>query len=482
VNAGALAPRRGGRPAKPGPAAVLAGLLIATRALAAPVGTPAPAPAPAHPLRLPPVTRVTLKNGLRVLVMPSHRLPLVDFRLVARAGSVYDPPGKEGLAGLTADLLTQGAGQRGAKQIAEEIAFVGGTLDASAGTEQLVVSCEILARDYDTGLELFRDVVVSPTFPPEEFARKQAEKLGELASEKDDPSTVADNELRPFLLGTHPLGHPVNGWEKSVSAIGRNDVVAFQRDLLTPGNSLLAVVGDVDPDQVVASLEQAFAAWKGGGSPGSDYDPPPPVRGREVLVVRKPEVTQTQIRLAAIGVPRNSPDYYAIVVANTILGGGFTSRLVNQIRVVQGLTYSIASHWPMYRNAGVYVIDTFTRNETLRKTIDATLAVVQQLVDGGPTPAELAKAKRYLTGQFPLGLQSPDALAARIADIEFYRLDPRYLETYAARIDAVPMADVRRVLRERFGVKDLRILVIADPAAAQPALEGLGPVTVKEIR
>jgi len=470
----------------PGPAAALAGWLIAARALAAPAGAPAPAPAPAavtaHPLRLPPVTRVTLENGLRVLVMPSHRLPLVDFRLVARAGSVYDPPGKEGLAGLTADLLTQGAGKRGAKQIAEEIAFVGGTLDASAGTEQLVVSCEILARDYDTGLELFRDVVVSPTFPAEEFARKQAEKLGELASEKDDPSTVADNELRPFLLGTHPLGHPINGWEKSVSAIGRNDVVAFHRDLLTPGNSLLAVVGDVEPDRVVASLEEAFAAWQGGASPQSDYEPPPPVRGREVLVVRKPEVTQTQIRLAAIGVPRNSPDYYAIVVANTILGGGFTSRLVNQIRVVQGLTYSIASHWPMYRNAGLYVIDTFTRNETLRKTIDATLAVVQQLVDAGPTPAELAKAKRYLTGQFPLGLQSPDALAARIADIEFYRLDPRYLETYAARIDAVPMADVRRVLKERFGVKDLRILVISDPAAAQPALEGLGPVAVKEIR
>jgi len=269
-----------------------------------------------------------------------------------------------------------------------------------------------------------------------------------------------------------------------VGAITRADVVAFQKQYFVPGNAMLAVVGDVDPDQVVASLESAFAGWKGGAAAAAapGYGAPEAVSGRKFMIVSKPEVTQTQIRLATLGVPRNSPDYYAITVANTILGGGFTARLVNEIRVVQGLTYGIGSRWAMYRNAGTFVIVTFTRNETLRKCIDASLAVVQALVEQGPSEEELAKARRYLTGQFPLGLQASDALAAQLLNIEFYNLDPHYLETYAERVNAVTMADVKRVLKQRFGVNDLRILVVSDPKTAKPALEGLGPVTVQDIR
>ena len=433
-------------------------------------------------LRLPPVRKVTLPNGLTVFVMPTHRVPLVDFRLVARAGSVNDPAGKEGLAGLTADLLTQGAGKRTAKQLAEEIAFVGGTLDANAAAEQLTVTCNVLKKDYATGLELFRDVIVSPTFPAEEFARRKAETLGDLASQKDDPSSVADRALGPFLMGGNPLGHPVEGWEKTVTTLTRADVVAFQKQFLTPANSMLAVVGDVDPDQVVASLQTAFAAWKGGAAATAAYGSPAAVSGRQLVIVSKPEVTQTQIRLATLGVPRNSPDYYAVVVANTILGGGFTSRLVNEIRVVQGLTYGIASRWTMYRNAGTFVVVTFTRNETLRRCIDETIRVVKKMLEEGPSEEELTKAKRYLTGQFPLGLQASDALAAQILNIEFYGLDEHYLETYFARVDAVTMADVKRVLKQRFGIGDLRILVVSDPKTAKPALEGLGPIAVQDIR
>ena len=460
-----------------------AGLLLgATLLAAADPALVARGGAHAGTLRLPPVRKVTLPNGLTVFVMPSHRVPLVDFRLVARAGSANDPPGKEGLASLTASLLTQGAGKRGAKQIAEDIAFVGGTLEAGAAAEEFTVTCDVMAKDVETGLELFRDVIVSPTFPADEFGRKKAEALGDLASEKDDPGTVANRELGPFLLGQSPLAHPVDGWAKSITSIGRGDVVAFHRQYVTPANSMLAVVGDVDPDQVVASLTEAFKAWKGGAPAARAADRPAPVTGRQVLIVNKPEVTQTQIRLATLGVPRNSPDYFPIVVANTILGGGFTSRLVNQVRVVQGLTYGIESQWPMYRNAGTFVIATFTRNETLRKCVDASIAVTQQLVDRGPTEEELAKAKRYLTGLFPLGLQASDALAAQLLDIEFYGLDPRYLETYAAKVNAVTMADVNRVLKEHFGTRDLRVLVVSDPKTAKPALEGLGAIAVQEMR
>ncbi|MGH7731972.1 MAG: M16 family metallopeptidase [Candidatus Eiseniibacteriota bacterium] len=449
--------------------------LLASLALLA-VGT-----ASAAPLQLPAYTRTTLANGLTVYVMPTRRLPLVDFRLVVRAGSVSDPQGKEGLASLTADLLTQGAGARTAQQIAEDIAFVGGTLAASAAIEQVVVTCEVLTKDFAVGLELLRDVTVTPTFPAEEVARKRDEALGEIASQRDDPGMVANLELGPFLLGGSPLAHPSIGWEKPVGTLTREDVAAFHARHFRPDNAMLAVVGDVDPEAVRAALDKAFAGWKANGArPGAAYGPVPQAPGRRVLIVNKPEVTQTQIRLACVGVPRNHPDYFPITVANTILGSGFTSRLVNEIRVVQGLTYSISSRFGMLRDAGTFRIATFTKNETLRKTIDETLKVVRDLLALGPSEEELAKAKRYLTGQFPLGLQAPDALATQLLDIEFYGLDPKYVETFSDRVNAVTMADCRRALKSYFCADDLQVLVVSNPASARKALEGLGPIEVKE--
>jgi len=440
-------------------------------------------PGVASAVALPPVTRTTLKNGLTVLVMPTSRLPLVDFVLQVRAGSVSDPAGKEGLADLTGELITQGAGLRTAQQIAEDIAFVGGSLEAGVGEERIGVSCEVLKKDFATGLELLRDVVVRPGFPAEEFERKKAEALGAIESAKDEPSAIADRELLPWLLGSHPLGHPVLGWEASVKSLTRDDVVGFHRRHFTPDNAILAVVGDVDPKAALAAIEEAFKDWRASGETRpAGYPPFAGGARREVLVVSRPEATQAQIRLACPGLARNHPDYFPVLVTNTILGAGFTSRLVNEIRVVQGLTYSISSRFRMQRNAGQFVISTFTRNETLRKTVDEVLKVVQALKTEGPTPEELEKAKRYLAGQFPLGLQAPDDLAGQLLNIEFYGLDPAYLATFADKVNAVTMDDCRRALKSYFCTDDLKLLVVTQPELGKTALEGLGPVSVKEVR
>jgi predicted Zn-dependent peptidase len=301
--------------------------LLATLLLAVLAAVPAPATA----LQLPAYTRTTLGNGLVVYVMPTRRLPLVDFRLVVRAGSVSDPLGKEGLASLTTDLLTQGAGARNARQIAEDIAFVGGSLNTSASAEQVVLTCEVLKKDFAVGLELLRDVALAPTFPAEDVARKKDEVLGAIASQRDDPGTLANLELGPFLLGDSPLAHPAIGYEKSVGTLTRDDVTAFHARHFRPDQAILAVVGDVEPAAVKAALEKAFGAWKADGArPGDAYTAVPQARGRQVLIVNKPEVTQTQIRLACMGVPRNHPDYYPITVANNL--GRLHVRLVNVSR------------------------------------------------------------------------------------------------------------------------------------------------------
>lgn len=427
--------------------------------------------------------RATLPNGLQVIVVPTSRLPLVDFRLVARAGSVYDPAGKEGLARLTSELLTQGAGKRTARQLADDIEFVGGSLSASAGAEQLVVSGEVLKKDLALGLELFRDVIVSPTFAAEDFGRKQEETLGQIASDKSEPSVIAENAMTSWFWGDSPLAHPAVGVESSVKALQRDDVVRFHRELVAPERSVLVVVGDVEPAKLLASLKTAFAGWKKSGSaPGADpYRPAAALKGRLVRIINKPEATQAQIRMMCPSVPRNHPDWYAIQVANTICGAGFTSRLVNSIRVEQGLTYSIGSGFRQNRSAGAFRITTFTKNETLRKIVDAVLAEVQKLVDEGPTDAEYDKSRNFLKGQFPLGLQSPDELAGEIANAQFFDLPQDFIASYPERIAAVTKDDVKRVLKSYFCTQDLKILVVTNGELARKALDGVGTIEVKEI-
>ena len=433
--------------------------------------------------KLPPYEKTTLKNGLTVFIMPTDRLPLVDFRLVVRGGAVNDPADKAGLASLTASLMTQGAGERNAQQIAQDIAFVGGDLSASANAEQLVVTCEVLTKDFEHGLAMFSDVVARPTFPAAEFERKKSETLGGIAASKDDPSTVANTYLGPFLLGDSPLAHPSIGWASTVEAITRDDVEAFHEMYVTPENSMLAIVGDVDPEQVKKSLDKAFKGWKKSRAKRAEaYEPLTRESGRRVQIVNKPEVTQTQIRLACVGVPRNHPDYYPIMVANTILGSGFTSRLIDEIRVNKGLTYSIRSSFTMWRNAGTFGVTTFTKNETIREIIDETLAVVEKLREEGPSEEELNKARTFLTGLYPLGLQAPDNLAARLLAVEFYGLPSDYIETYSTKMNAVTMEDCRRALKSYFCTDDMNILVVSNPEVAQPALQGLGPIEVKEMQ
>ena len=456
--------------------------LLAGALFLAPLAGPSVA-APAPKSKAGEMVRTTLPNGLNVIVVPTSRLPLVDFRLVVRAGSVNDPAGREGLSRLTAELLTQGAAKRSAKQIADDIEFVGGSLTAGAGAEQLVVSCEVLKKDLALGLELFRDVIVTPTFATEEFDRKKDEALGQIASDKSEPSVIAENAMARWFWGDSPLAHPAIGFEKSLQGLSRDDVKGFHARFITPERSVLVVVGDVQPAALVANLKAAFAGWKKvGDAPSSDpYGPAAALRGRSVRIVNKPEATQTQIRMMCPSVPRNHPDWYAIQAANTICGSGFTSRLVNSIRVEQGLTYSISSRFQQNRAAGAFRVSTFTRNDQLRKCVDAVLAEVKKLVDEGPTQAELDKSRNYLKGQFPLGLQSPDELAGEIANVEFFGLPQDFIASYPDRIGAVTMDDVKRVLKTYFCTDDLKVLVVTNGELAQKALAGLGALETKEI-
>jgi len=429
-------------------------------------------------VNIPPYSIVTLPNGLKVLIMEWHRLPLVEFRLTTRGGSSHDPAGKEGLASITAALLRQGTEHRSAKEISDAIDFVGGVLSTAADLDYFSVSCEVLTKDLKTGLELFSDVVLHPTFPDSELQRERAQRLAEIEGYKEDPRTIAGIAFNRAVFGKHPYAHPAIGNRSSLQSITRDDVTRFYRETFLPNESILTVVGDVQADEMLRQLTAIFGSWEKRSPQTVSLKAPEEIHGRQVVLVDKPDVTQTQIRIGNIGIARNNPDYFPIIVANSILGNGFTSRLVEEIRVKRSLTYGVVSNFSANLVNGLYSIATFTKNATTREVIDLALEEVKKFRDSGATEAELEKAQNYLAGGFARSLQSPAVLAAQISMVEFYGLPRNYLNTYIENLKRVTLSDVQRIAKKYFLYDDLVILVVTPAKQTESSLATLGPVKV----
>ncbi len=428
-------------------------------------------------VNIPPSTSVTLDNGLKVVMMEYHRLPIVEMRLTIGGGTSLDPDSLTGLAGMTAELLRQGTATRTATQIAEQVDFIGATLGTGADDDFFSISTEFLTKDMETGLGLFADVVLNPTFPREEIDRSRSQRLAGLEQAKENPRAIAAVAFAKAVYGNHPYGRQSDGTAASLPRITRDALTAFYRSTFLPNNSLLVAVGDFRPEDMLARIKGAFGGWKPGAMPALPSAKPEFHTGRRVVVVDKPDATQTQIRIGNTGIGILNPDRIAITVANTILGGGFTSRLVDRIRVKNSLTYNIGSSFSAGRIGGSYLISTFTKNQTVRKTIDLTLAEVKKIRDDGVTAEELSKAKNYIAGSYARSLQAPDDLAERLSMSIFYGFPDDYLRTYVSRVNSVTSDDVLRVLRKYFEYDNLVFVLVTNPGETKSQLDGLGPIT-----
>jgi len=435
--------------------------------------SPAPGGAGFH---LPPTATRTLSNGARLFVMEYHKIPLIELEVIFPAGAALDPAGREGIADLTADLLRKGAGARGAKEIADVVDFAGGALSASADQDGTRIAAEFLARDLDLALELVSDIVMRPSFTPEEVERLKGETIGELQAMRENPGLMASRRFIEILYAGHPYGHPTAGWEKSVAAITREEIMAFYRAHYRPAHAIIIAVGDFNGGEVMSRLERRFGEWK--GDAGTAPHPPRPAspKGRTVTLIEKADATQSQIRIGGVGIRRTDPDYAALQVANTILGGGFTSRLVEEIRVNRGLSYGVGSRFYPLVEAGPFLISASTKNESTLEAIQVTLAELDKFRKEGPTIGEVAKARRYMRGTFAIGHQTPDAMADALGEIAFYNLPANYYDTWLDRIDAVRVEDVRKAAAAHLPAEDLTILVLGQAAAISKDLQTLGPL------
>ncbi|HSV74509.1 MAG TPA: pitrilysin family protein [Chthonomonadales bacterium] len=454
-----------------------------TRRLAMALGTvlcalPAlPAPG-AQAVLLPDVQRSRLRNGMPVALMAYQRAPVFALEVVFRGGAAIDPEGKAGVASLTAEVLGRGTAKRSAAEFAQEVDFLGATIDASAGADGLTVRASGLSRHFAAVLDLVAEMLREPAFDAREVERARELRLSGLRAMREDPGAVASRVAQEIALAGHPYGALET--ESSVARITRDDLVAFWRGTLAPPNARLVMVGDLPPADALRALDQRLGDW-----PATAVEPPAPprlaARPRSVALVDKPDAVQSNVVLIGKGAAASDPDRVAVEVATTILGSGFASRLTEEVRVNRSLTYWIGCAMRYRRAGGSFVIGSFTRAENTNALIDAVIDVVRGAATRGFTDAELRRGVGFLAGQFAIEVQTPGALAGRLAEMELHGLPADHLTGYLARLRSVRLAQVNAAARRWFGPDALSIAVTGRAGTIRQQIERYGDVQDRDL-
>ena len=430
---------------------------------------------------LPELREARLPNGLRVAVARRPGVPLAAARLAVGAGSALDPEGAFGLAHLVALCARRGAGRRTGRAIDDLVESLGATMAGGAAEDASVHGLSAPVDVLPRLLEVLAAVVARPTFPPSEFERLRRSERGELAHDADDGSTVADRALLEAVYGGHGYGHAVEGRGADLGKIRRRDALAYHSRWFGPGAALLVVSGSVDPDRALEEAERHLGKWKPAPSPPPELAPA--TRGaRRVVVVDKPDATQVQIRIGGVAIPRRNPDYFPALVGNGVLGGGFTSRLVEAIRVNRGLTYGVRSRFGVGRTTGLFAISSFTKNESAGELVEVALAEMARFAASGPTAEETSRASAYLAGLFPLSLETHDQWADRILDAWIYGYEVSEVRDYQERIRAVTAEEARVATARHLPIDDGVILAVGPAAPLAKQLARFGPVEILPVR
>ncbi len=415
---------------------------------------------------LPPHERCTLDNGVALLIMPRHDVPLVAFNAVLRAGAIADPPGRSGVAALTAGLLDKGAGARDAFQFANSVEGAGGSLHAGVSAEMMAAGGQFLARDQALMLELLSDALIEPHFDGDELEKLRTRHIELLKAAKDsDPSELLSTYGRALLFGAHPYGAPVGGSERSLSSLERRDVLEFARRELGADRLGLIFAGDVDREWLKSSIERFFGRWRRAQTPSQSVACPPPTSGRRVLLVDTPGASQTHFWIGSVGVDKRYPRRAALDLVNTLFGGRFTSMLNSELRIKTGLSYGAVSYFARGNVAGEFAIRSFVPTEATGQALELALGSLARLRDGGISQPMLDSARAYVLGQYPLSLETAADWAAALGELAVYDLPRDYIEGYADKLEAVTLDDAAQVIVEAFPDPANVVLVLIGDAA-----------------
>ncbi|HEX3748729.1 MAG TPA: pitrilysin family protein [Bryobacteraceae bacterium] len=434
-------------------------------------------------VKLPPYTREVLPNGTVLYFMHRGGIPLVRFLVVVKGGSEADPAGRSGLAAITAELLRRGTAQYSAAQFSEEVDGLGGTLFANASEQATTVSAEFLSKDFDRGLALVSQAILHPSFPEDEVRKTVARRVDSLKSAKDNPGAAIRSFYDTFFFGAnHPYGRVPD--EASYDHIQRAQIVESHQRLFVGKNLIVIVAGDFDPAAAKASVVKTFGSVPAGEAFSylAAAAVPRPSAPR-VLLIDKPDATQTYFVIAQPGVRRSTPDRVPLILVNTLFGGRFTSMINDALRVNSGLTYGASSSVQMGRLDGAITINSYTKTDTTEKAIDMALDVLKSFGEKGMTAEQLASVKAYVKGEYPTAtVQTADQIAGVLSEMELYGLGRDEVDEYFARIDAVTLEQVNAVARKYFRADDLTFVLLGNAAKIRDVARKYGTVTEKLAR
>jgi len=406
--------------------------------------------------------RIVLENGMVLLLSEKREIPMVVVKVAIKAGSTSAPVEKPGLASITASLIMQGTSKRTASQISKEIDFIGGSLSTSSGNDFAYAGLQVLKKDLSIGLDLLADVLINPVFDQEEIDRKVKATLAEIQRQKDKPAVVANEAFEKEVFGKHPYGVVGDDVSAYLPKLARQDILEFHSLRYCPNNTIIAVVGDVNEKEIVGLLNEYFKPWL------KKYQPlplviQPPVINKSVIQIIDKKITQANIAIGHLGISRENPDFYAVTVMNYILGGGgFASRLVDNIRDNKGLAYDVHSFFSTQKETGSFKVTIQTKNESAHDVIAETLKELIRMQKDLVSMKELADAKAYLTGSFPLRMDTYTKIADMLTSIEIFNLGLDYPQKYAALINAITKDDIRRVAKKYLHPDKIVLVVVAN--------------------
>jgi zinc protease len=434
-----------------------------------------PAPKADPSFRLPQIQRRKLSNGLEVLIVEQHELPVVNMNLVLRTGSAADPQDRAGLSNLTAALVDEGTTTRSSLEISNQLAAIGARLSTNSDFDSSNLNLLTLSKHLGRALEIYSDVVTNPAFPDNELELQRKTRLGSLMQRRDDANAIASVVYASLLYGrNHPYGHSAVGDEQSVRAITSADIKRFYETYYRPNNAALIVAGDVKPATLMPQLEHAFANWKRGEVPNVNFEMPPSREKSALYIVDKPGAAQSVLVIGQVGQPRSTPDYFPLLVMNTMLGGQFTSRVNMNLREDKGYTYGARTAFDYRRGAGPFMATAGVQTAVTKESVFEFMKELRGIRGERPiSAAELEFSKQAIIRGFPRTFETPEQMANRLTDIVLYNLPDDYFNNYIARVRAVKLEDVNRVANRYLDPSKMAILVVGDRKVIEPGLRSL---------
>jgi len=420
-----------------------------------------PPPLAPRPLNLPEQSATTLSNGLGLVVVEDKRLPLVSFRLAFRAGDANDPADLPGLSDMMSHLLTEGTTTRTSRQIAEEVERFGATLAVGSSSDFSTVAASTLSVYADEILTLLADVTLNASFPQNEIdlARENTKQL--LIQQRAQPNFLASERMSQVMFGRHPYSR-LSPTPETLDAMTRDNLSNFRESTYIPNNAVLMVVGDVERDAIIERIEQLFGDWKSGTLPDLNFPAPPKRSARAIYVVDRQGSAQSNIVIANEGITRTNPDYFPLLLMHTILGANASSRLFMNLREEKGYTYGAYSNLDARRLAGTFRATAEVRTPVTGASLHEFFYELNRIRDDVVSPDEIKNAKAYLTGVFPIRIETQDGLIDQLVSIRMYDLPSDYLKTYRDQINAVSSEDILRVAQNNVRPDQAAVVIVGD--------------------